>query len=327
MRRRNFIAGVGAAALLPFSARAQSPAMPVIGFLHAGSPEQNVTRLAAFLRGLKAAGLVDGQNVAIEYRWGRGSDQQLPAMAADLIRRQVTVIATPGSTAATVAAKAATSTVPIVFTTGADPVALGFVASLSRPGGNATGVTSLNAEMGAKRLGLMRELVPQASRYFAFTNPTSQLTAPFVRELKAGATASLGIHIDVVHASNVAEIEAAFANLPPPPGSVLMFCPDTFFYSQRAQIAALTARYAVPAIFDDRAYVEAGGLINYGADWPTLMELAGRYTARVIGGEKPADLPVVQSTKFELVINRKTANALGLEISRTLLATADEVID
>ena len=326
MKRRNFIAGVGAAALLPFAARAQAPVMPVIGFLHAGSPEQNVTRLAAFLRGLKAAGLVDGQNVAIEYRWGRGSDQQLPAMAADLIRRQVTVIATPGSTAATVAAKAATSTVPIVFTTGADPVALGFVASLSRPGGNATGVTSLNAEMGAKRLGLMRELVPQASRYFAFTNPTSLLTAPFVRELEAGA-ASLGIHIDVVHASNVAEIETAFASLPPSPGSVLMFCPDTFFYTQRAQIATLTARYAVPAIFDDRAYVEAGGLINYGADWPTLMELAGRYTARVIGGEKPADLPVVQSTKFELVINRKTANTLGLEISRTLLATADEVID
>ena len=326
MKRRNFIAGAGAAALLPFAARAQSPTMPVIGFLHAGSPEQNVTRLAAFFRGLKAAGLVDGQNVAIEYRWGRGSDQQLPAMAADLIRRQVTVIATPGSTAATVAAKAATSTVPIVFTTGADPVALGFVASLSRPGGNATGVTSLNAEMGAKRLGLMRELVPQASRYFAFTNPTSQLTAPFVRELDAGA-ASLGIHVDVIRASNVAEIETAFASLPPSPGSVLMFCPDTFFYTHRAQIAALTARYAVPAIFDDRAYVEAGGLINYGADWPTLMELAGRYTARVIGGEKPADLPVVQSTKFELVINRKTANTLGLEISRTLLATADEVID
>lgn len=326
MKRRNFIAGVGAAALLPFAARAQSPTMPVIGFLHAGSPEQNVTRLAAFFRGLKAAGLVDGQNVAIEYRWARGRDEQLPAMAADLIRRQVTVIATPGSTAATVAAKAATSTVPIVFTTGADPVALGFVASLSRPGGNATGVTSLNAEMGAKRLGLMRELVPQASRYFAFTNPTSQLTAPFVRELKAGA-ASLGVHIDVLHASNVAEIETAFANLPPPPGSVLMFCPDTFFYSQRAQIAALTARYAIPAIFDDRAYVEAGGLINYGADWPTLMELAGRYTARVIGGEKPADLPVVQSTKFELVINRKTANALGVAVPPTLLSLADEVIE
>lgn len=330
MRRRAFLGLLGGAAatsmLRPLAAHAQQPALPVIGFLHSGSPEQNVARLAGYLKGLKDAGFVDGQNLAIEYRWAAGKDDRLPAMAADLVQRQVAVIATPGSTVAAVAARAATATIPIVFATGTDPVALGFVASLNRPGGNATGVASLTTEMAAKRLGLLRELAPQAARYFAFANPASPLAEPFIKELETGA-ASLGIHVDILRASTDAEIEAAFASLPRQPGNVLMFCPDPFFYTRRVQIAALTARHAVPAIFDDRAYVEAGCLLNYGADWSNLMELAGGYTGRILKGERPADLPVVQSTKFELGINLRTAKALGINVPSTLLATADEVIE
>jgi putative ABC transport system substrate-binding protein len=326
MRRREFVGLLGSAVAWPFAARAQQAAMPVIGFLHAGSPEENVKRLAAFRKGLSDAGFVEGQNVAIEYRWASGKNEQLPAMAADLVRRQVAVIATPGSTAAAVVAKAATATIPIVFSSGTDPVPLGLVASLRRPGGNVTGITSLNAELAAKRLGLFRDLVPKTSRYFTLVKPTSELAAPFVTDLK-GAAASLGIRIEVLNANTADEIEEAFARIPPEPGNAVVFGPEGFFYIHRTRIAELALRHALPTIFDVRDYVDAGGLASYGADYLNLMELVGNYTARILKGAQPADLPVQQATKFELVINRKTAKALGIEISPTLLATADEVIE
>jgi putative tryptophan/tyrosine transport system substrate-binding protein len=326
MRRRKFIGLVGGAAAWPLAAPAQQPAMPVIGFLHAGSADENAKRLAAFLKGLAAAGFVEGQNVAIEYRWANGKSEQLAAMAADLVGRKVAVIATPGSTAAAVAAKAATATIPIVFSSGTDPVGLGLVASLNRPGGNATGITSLNAELAAKRLGLLHELVPTASRYFTLVKPTSELAAPFVQDLQR-AGASLGIKIDVLHANTEGEIDAAFAGIPQTQGTVMIFGPEGFFYVHRGHIAELALRRGLPAIFDVRDYVDAGGLASYGSDYFNIMELTGNYSARVLKGEKPSDLPVQQATKFELVINRKTAKAIGIEISSTLLATADDVID
>jgi putative ABC transport system substrate-binding protein len=327
MRRREFIGLVGgAAAAWPLAARAQQAAMPLIGFLHAGSPDENAKRFAAFRKGLADAGFVEGQNVAIEYRWASGKNEELPAMAADLIRRQVALIATPGSTAAAVVAKTATSTIPIVFSVGADPLVLGLVASLSRPGGNATGVTSLNAELAAKRLGLFRDRVPQASRYFTLVKPTSELAAPFVKDLQSAA-ASLGIHVEVLKANTVGEIDEAFASIPQQPGNVMVFGPEGFFYVHRARIAGLALRHAVPAIFDVRDYADAGGLASYGSDFLNLMELAGNYAARILKGEKPADLPVQQATKFELVINLKTAKTLGIEVPQKLLLIADEVIE
>jgi putative ABC transport system substrate-binding protein len=326
MRRREFVGLLGGAVAWPFAARAQQAAMPVIGFLHAGSPEENVKRLAAFRKGLGNAGFVEGQNVAIEYRWASGKDEQLSAMAADLVRRRVIVIATPGSTAAAVVAKAATASIPIVFSSGTDPVPLGLVASLRRPGGNVTGITSLNAELAAKRLGLFRDLVPKASRYFTLVKPTSELAAPFVTDLK-GAAASLGIRIEVLNANTADEIDKAFARIPREPGNAVVFGPEGFFYIHRTRIAELALRHALPTIFDVRDYVDAGGLASYGADYLNLMELVGNYTARILKGAQPGDLPVQQATKFELVINRKTAKALGIEVSPTLLATADEVIE
>jgi putative ABC transport system substrate-binding protein len=228
MQRREFIRLLGGAAAWPVAARAQQPAVPVVGFLHAASAEQNVQRLAAYRKGLREAGFVEGQNVAIEFRWANGHLDQLPNMAADLIRRQVAVIATPGSTDAALAAKSATTTIPIVFGAGGDPVALGLVASLNRPGGNVTGVTSMNADIAAKRLGLIRELAPQAVRYFALVNPTSVLADPFIKDLQAGE-ASLGLHVEILHASTDAEIDAAFAKLAQLPGAVLLVSTDAFF--------------------------------------------------------------------------------------------------
>jgi putative ABC transport system substrate-binding protein len=282
--------------------------------------------LAAFHRGLNDAGFVEGRNVAIEYRWADGQTGQLAGMVADLIHQQVAVIATPGSAPAAVVAKTATTTIPIVFATGADPVELGLVASLNRPGGNVTGVISQNVELAAKRLEVLRELVPQATRYFAFVNPASPLTKPFVKDLQAGA-ATLGIEISILRASNDAEIAEAVAGLPQGPGIALIFASDGFLYSRRDNIAALVAQHAVPAIYDGIDYVKAGGLASYGADFLHVMELAGAYTGRVLKGEKPADLPVVRAEKFELVINLKTAKALGLAIPDKMLALADEVIE
>ena len=326
MRRREFIGLAGAAAAWPLAARAQRPAMPVIGFLHAGSPDENAKRLGAFRKGLGDGGFIEGRNVAIEYRWALGKTEDLPALAADLIRRNVTLIATPGSTAAAVAAKAATATIPIVFSSGTDPVTLGLVASLSRPGGNVTGITSLNAELAAKRLGLFREMVPKALRYFTLVKPTSELAVPFVRDLQ-DAAGSLGIQVEVLNANTTDEIDAAFAAIPREPGNVMVFGPEGFFYIHRVRIAELALRRALPTIFDVRDYVDVGGLASYGSDYYDLMQLVGNYAARILRGEKPANLPVQQATKFELIINRRTANTLGIEILPTLLATADEVIE
>lgn len=330
MRRREFIRLAGgaatASALRPVAARAQQATLPVIGFLHSESAEGSKRRLVGFLNGLRDAGFVDGENVTIAYRWAEGHPERLLAMAADLVDRQVTVIATPGSTAASLAAKKATATIPIVFTAGTDPVALGLVASLNRPGGNATGITSVNADVSAKRLGVIRALVPQAAHYFTLINPVSPLAEPFLKDLQSGA-AGFGIHVDVLRASSNAEIETAFSELPQQAGTVLISSPDAFFYSQRAGIAALALHYALPMIFDVRDYVDAGGLASYGTDYLDVMQMAGAYTARVLKGEKPADLPVVQSAKFETVLNLKTAKSLGLTVPATLLALADDVIE
>lgn len=325
MNRREFSALIASAAVWPAVARAQG-ALPVIGLLHGGSPEENTKRLAAFTKGFAAAGFVDGQNVVIEYRWARGRNEDLAAMATDLVKRNVAMIATPGSTAAAAAAKRATSTIPIVFSSGTDPVALGLVASLSRPGGNATGITSLNSELAAKRLGVFRELAPKTSHYFTLIKPTSELAAPFVADL-TGAAGSLGVKVEVLKADTLAEIDAAFAAVPREPGCGLIFGPEGFFYIHRNHIAALALQRGLPTIFDVRDYVDAGGLASYGSDYFDIMELTGNYAGRVLKGEKPADLPVQQATKFEMVVNRSTARALGLELSPMLLATADEVVD
>ncbi|HLG84154.1 MAG TPA: ABC transporter substrate-binding protein [Bradyrhizobium sp.] len=330
MKRRDFMAALGGAALLPLAAQAQQSALPVVGFLHAGSPEENAKRLAAFRKGLADGGFVEGRDIAIDYRWAAGRNERLPELAAELVKRQVALIVTPGSTAAAVAAKKATadaaSTIPIVFSSGTDPVALGLVNSLSHPGGNATGITSLNAELAAKRLGIFRELAPQLSRYFTLVKPSSELAAPFVADLERAA-ASLSVRLDVLTADTLAEIDAAFGRIPQEAGCGLVFGPEGFFFVHRAHIAALAIERRLPTIFDVRDYVEAGGLASYGSDYYNVMELTGSYAARVLRGEKPASLPVQQATKFEMVINRKTARTLGIDMSQTLLATADDVID
>jgi putative ABC transport system substrate-binding protein len=327
MRRREVLVGLGGAvAMWPLAARAQPAAVPVIGFLHSGSADENAKRLAAFRKGLAETGFVEGRNVAIEYRWALGKNEDLPALAADLVRRKVALIATPGSTPAAVAAKAATTSIPLVFGVGADPVALGLVASVSRPDGNATGVTSLNAELVAKRLGIFRDLVGDAKRYFMLVNPASVLAAPYIAALQSAAD-GIGIHIEVLRASSDNEIDAAFDGVPQAPGNAMVFGPDAFFYIRRAHIADLALRRTIPTIFDDRAYVSAGGLICYGADFLEVMELAGNYAGRILKGERPGDLPVQQPTKFELVINLKTAKALGIDVPQRLLLIADEVIE
>jgi putative ABC transport system substrate-binding protein len=327
MRRRAFFTFVGGAAVAwPFAARAQQPALPVIGFLHTGSPEQFTLRLNAYRQGLQQAGFVDGQNVAIDFRWAHGDNARLPEFAADLIKRQAAVLVALGSTPAALAAKAATATIPIVFTTGSDPVALGLVASLNRPGGNATGITALNADLAGKRLGLLRTLLPKAGRFLALVNPQAPLTEPFMKDLESGA-ANLGIKVDILKASTPDGIDAVFADLPPRPDSALLVSTDIFLFNNRDRIIAAAAKLRLPAIYDSREFVDAGGLISYGAEYLEVMRQAGVYTGRVLKGEKPADLPVVQSEKFELTINLKTARTLGLEVPPTLLAIADEVIE
>jgi putative tryptophan/tyrosine transport system substrate-binding protein len=329
MKRRDLITLLGGVAAVsvvgPLIVSAQQ-VIPVIGFLHSGSSEQNVKRLAAFLKGLHETGFIEGQNVTIEYRWAAAQDDKLPTLAADLIRRQVAVITAPGSTLASVVAKNATATIPMVFAIGSDPVDLGLVAKLNRPGGNVTPITSVSAGISAKRLGVLRELVPPATHYYALVNPGSPMAAPIIKDLEAGG-ANLGIYIEVLRASTDAEIEAAFAGLQHQTGTVLVLSPDALFYSRRALIAALAEKYAVPAIFEVRDYVDAGGLMSYGADYLNVMQLAGAYTGRILKGEKPADLPVMQPEKFELVLNLKTAKALGITFPPTLLALADEVIE
>ncbi len=300
--------------------------MPVIGFLHSGAPGPNATRLAGFRKGLSSAGFVDGQNVTIEFHWAEGKNDRLPQLAADLVRRQVAVITTLSDGQAALAAKAATITIPIVFQVGSDPVAMGLVASLNRPGGNATGISSLSSEITAKRLGLLREMVPQAAVISALVNPGNPSAKVVARDLEETARTS-GVQIQLLPTSDDREIEAAFANLAQKPGAVLLVSNDPFFFIRGAQIAAQAARHAVPAIYYERRFAEQGGLMSYGTNSPRTWELGGSYVGRILKGEKPADLPVVQAPVFELVINLKTAKALGLTVPDRVLALADEVIE
>jgi putative ABC transport system substrate-binding protein len=325
MKRREFMMLFGGAALAwPLAARAQQPAMPVIGFLHSGSPEPNARRVAGFRKGLSEAGLVEGKNVAIEFRWAQGKDDRLPELAADLIRQRVAVIATLSSTAAAVAAKAATSTVPIYFLIADPPDELGLVASLNRPGGNATGITTLAAELAAKRLSLLHELVPKAAGMAVLLKPSHPSAKAVTASLQATAR-TLGVQLDVLAASDDREIEQAYVALKP--GVALLVATDPFFFVRRAQLATLSTRHAVPTIYDSRESAEAGGLMSYGPNHVRLWEQAGTYVARILKGEKPSDLPVMQAAIFETVINLKAAKPLGLAVPPPMLALADEVIE
>ena len=326
MRRREFIATLGSAAAWPLATRAQQPAMPVIGFLGVTSAGKQ-PYLAAFQQGLSETGYVEGQNVLIEYRWMEDQYNRLPDLAADLISHHVNVIVTLFNAPAVRAAKAASSTIPIVFSVGDDPVKLGLVSSLSRPSGNATGINFFSSEVTAKRLGLLHELLPKASRIGVLVNPTNaEITERTVKDVNAAAD-PLGVQIEVLNASNGNEIDAAFTTLESHRAAGVLIGADAFFVSRRVQIAILAARYMIPAIYTISDYAEAGGLISYGTDIADSLRQQGVYVGRILKGTKPADLPVVQSTKFKLVINLRTAKALGLEISPTLLSRADEVIE
>jgi putative ABC transport system substrate-binding protein len=327
MKRREFITLLGGTAIAwPLAARAQQPAMPVVGFLHSASPESIVNLVSAFRKGLAEAGFIEGQNVAIEFRWANGQVDRLPELAADLIQRRVAVITTPGSTPAALAAKAATTTIPIVFAIGGDPVALGLVASLNRPGGNVTGVGFETTEIAAKALGLLHELVPQALRIVAVVNPETAFTEAVVKNLETGA-ATLGLQVEVFRASTDSEIEATFANISQRPGTAMLLGPDAYYTSRHAQIVALAAHYALPTMYVVREFAEVGGLVSYGPDLTNAYREAGNYTGRILKGEKAADVPVVLPTKFDMVINLKTAKALGIAIPDNFLALANEVIE
>jgi putative ABC transport system substrate-binding protein len=325
--RRQFVAALGGAAVAwPLAVRAQQPAMPVIGYLYSGAPESSAQRVAAFRKGLNETGYIEGENVAIEFRWANNRTDQLSELAADLVRRGVAVIATPASTPAALAAKAATTTIPIVFAIGSDPVREGLVANLARPGGNVTGVAWLTEELGAKRLGLLHELLPKAMRVALLVNPNNPLSAPFVKDVQIAAP-SIGVLIDVFTATNNREIDSAFAGLAQKRADALLLAGDSLFNDRRVQIAMLAVRYAMIAMYTERDFTEAGGLISYGADLAGMIRQAGVYTGRVLKGEKPTNLPVMQASKLELVINLQTAKIIGLEIPPTLLVRADEVIE
>jgi putative tryptophan/tyrosine transport system substrate-binding protein len=327
MKRREFITLLGgAAAAWPLAARAQQSTTAMVGFLHSGSPEPNVNFVAGFRKGLSETGYVDGQNVTIEFRWAEGRDDRLAELAADLIRRGAAVIATPASTPAALAAKAATTTIPIVFTTGGDPVALGLVASLNRPGGNVTGITFMTVELTAKRLGLLHDLVPSARRFAALVNPNSPFLESIRKDLQSAAL-NLGLQVETLYGGTNREIDATLTKFAQEPGGALLMTPDAFFTNRRVQLVTLAARYAMPAIFPIREFTEVGGLMSYGPNFADAFRQAGIYTGRILRGEKPADLPVTQPTTFEFVINLQTARLLGIAVAPTLLALADEVIE
>jgi putative ABC transport system substrate-binding protein len=326
LRRREFIATLGsAAAAWPLAARAQQPRMPVVGFLHAGSPVPYARQVSAFRQGLSEVGYVEGQNVSIEYRWAEFHNDQLPILAAELVQRQVAVIAAATLPSAP-AAKAATANIPIVFLIGGDPVELGLVHSMSRPDGNLTGIAVLNVELIAKRLELMRQLVPAAGTVAVLLNPNSTYTEPETKTLQ-GAARSNQVQVLLQTASDENEINAAFKKLAQQRTGALIVSADPFFTRHRDQLVTLAAHHAIPTIYQWRDFTEAGGLLSYGADRIDIYRQTGIYVGRVLRGAKPGDLPIIQPTKFELVINLKTAKALGLDVPATLLVRADEVIE
>jgi putative ABC transport system substrate-binding protein len=323
MRRREFIAGLGSAAAWPVVARAQQPVVPVIGFLGTQSADNGYESTVPFLQGLKEIGYVDGKNVSVEYRWAENQFDRLPALAADLVRRRVAVIVAPTVPAA-VAAKAATTTIPIVFASGGDPIALGLVASLNRPGANLTGIANLTGDLGPKRLQLLRELTPSAAVFGVLADPGSPATPSTIADLQAGAH-TLGLPLVVVNARTDRDLETAFATFSQQRMGAVVVANSPIYNLHIEQLVALAARHALPAIYQFREYALAGGLMSYGSSLGHTMQQTGIYTGRILKGAKPADLPVEQATKLELVINVKTAKALGLTIPESLLAPADQV--
>jgi putative ABC transport system substrate-binding protein len=326
MRRRDFLLLSGAV-IWPRPSRAQQPAMPVIGFLSGASPVLWKDYLRAFHVGLAEVGYVEGRNVAIEYRWTMGQNDQLPVLTAELVRRHVAVIAAPGSTPAALEAKSATSTIPIVFQIGSDPLAAGLVSSLARPGGNITGVTNLNTELGPKRLELLRDLIPGLNSVALLLNPTNPFITDSMSKQMRSAAQTLGLQLHIVQATSEQDFPKVFKNLADLGAGALLIAPDSLFISNNEQLGALTLRYAVPAITQFREFAVGGGLMSYGGSFTEAARLVGVYTGRILKGEKPGDLPVVQATKVELVINLKTAKALGLVVPIALLNRADEVIE
>ena len=327
MRRREFIIFLGGGAAWSNMARAQQPALPVIGFLHSTSAGPNVGTVSAFREGLKQAGHVDGQNIAIEFRWADGHYDRLPALAMDLVRQRVAVIAALGGQASALAAKAATSTIPVVFDAGEDPVKLGLVASFSKPGGNVTGINILTNEIEAKRLGLLHELIPTALTIAVIGHPDTPANNDVVLEDLQTAASALGLKLQILKVRSVLEIDNAFASFNQRRPDALLVMANAFFNSRRNQIAQLAAHQAIPAIYENHLFAMVGGLISYGIDLSEVYRQAGIYIGKILNGAKPADLPVIQPTKLELVINLKTAKELGITVPPQLLARADEVIE
>jgi ABC-type uncharacterized transport system substrate-binding protein len=325
--RREFVTVLGVAVVWPVAARALQTSMPSIGFLGSESPALFASHLRMFRQGLSETGYVEGRNVALEYRWAEGQNDRLPALAADLVRRQVHVIATPGTTPAALAAKAATTTIPIVFFTAGDPVALKLVSSLNRPGGNATGATSLGGDLAPKRLELLHELMPTATVIAVLVNPSNPVLAESTARTLREAAHSLGLRLHTLRASTERDFDSVFTELVRLRASALVIAIDSFFTARREQLGALALRHRIAAIYQDRDFAVTGGVISYGGSLTEGYRLVGLYTGRILKGERPADLPVQQITRVELIINMKTAKALGLSVPPTLLARADEVIE